>query len=72
MTMPPVDPGAAALASFQLPPAADRRQKAGSLFTVALLAAGKDGCACRSCQILTKLRDQMVEEVEADIDAPNG
>ena len=72
MTMPPVDPGALAPQSFQLPAAADRRQNQGSTFTVALLAAGKDGCACKTCQLLILLRNQMVDEAEASLNAPDG
>jgi len=72
MTMPSVDPNALGPGSFQLPAAADRRQRHGSLFTAALFAAGKDDCQCKACLYLKRLRDRMVDEAEDLLSATDG
>lgn len=32
-------------------------------FMAALLVAGENGCTCKACQILKKLKDNMVTEI---------
>jgi hypothetical protein len=62
---PPVD-------TLKMPDTTSARAKGGPLFNAALLAAGKDGCNCKACQYILRLRDFMVEAAEELLDVPNG
>ncbi len=71
--MPTPDPTALAGAqTFQLPSATNSRQRAGPLFNAALMAAGRDGCDCKCCQYVKRLRDLMVDDAEEMLRAPDG
>lgn len=72
MTQPGPFPAAMPALAGAPPPAAAQTPQMGQLFTVALFQAGKDGCACKSCGYLVKIRDQMMETAEASLNARTG
>lgn len=72
MNIPALGPADSLATGFQLPSPDSRRARSGSLFTAALLSAGKESCTCRACQLLARLRDLMVDEAEASLDAGQG
>ena len=72
MAMPAGYPAAIPPLAGAPPPAAAQTPQMGQLFTVALFQAGKDGCGCKSCAYLVKIRDQMMETAEASLNAGTG
>jgi hypothetical protein len=71
-----VQPGSlpAAISPFAAapPPAAAQTPQMGQLFTVALLQAGLNGCTCKSCAYLVKIRTVMLETAEGALDVGKG
>ena len=71
--MMPEPPGAAPPhQTFQAPIPQDRQAGLGSLFTVALLKAGRNNCNCESCVILKRIVDEMEKQLGIEPGASPG
>ena len=49
--------------SMQIPVSGVDQPRLGSLFTVALLKAGRNNCNCESCLILKRIVDEMEKQL---------
>lgn len=72
MSMPPNYPTGIPGLVAAPPPAGAQTPQMGQLFTVALLQAGQEDCACKSCQYLKRIRTIMLENAEASLGAREG
>ena len=64
MAMPPSYPGGLAGPDLQISGPGEHRSNVGQIFTLAVLAAGRGGCDCKSCQLLKRVVDEMEAALE--------
>lgn len=70
--MPPMPESGPRQPAIQVPGAGVDQPRLGSMFTVALLKAGRDGCNCESCQMLKRIVDEMERQIGVDSGAGTG
>lgn len=72
MVMPPGSTPNISPQALPTPGVGDQKASLSSLFTVALLKAGRDGCTCDSCKLLQRIVDEMEKQIGVTADASPG